>query len=392
MMPPAAMGGAAPMAPYSAPGAGAGGAPGGGGAGTTPAAAPGQPATGSSAAPGPLVASGAGSTVSAPGVAAMSDEVNPDMLLAQRVLGGLARGCEYWPTPITWAVGVIKTLMGSQVVIASSLGGGSYVPSAVYLPATARLAVVDPALPFGWAHGWMGCPKPTKILVDHFEHFSKRAVGATLSAMATTDSRAPQPPGLADFLAVAQRDALRLLSVAPTLDGAHQHRLTAFDPVLAQRVSAIDGKRADISTYAAAQLTAAVIHAASQPDGTQQPLADANEATILAAVQHGTADDQAWEAYEESAYKRYGDDLFSPDSRAPQDCDDSDLYHATVLWYRHYYQAARVVELVRLWRGGGVPPLTEIAYCGVQAGFGPAVTSMVSAIEQQIDQFRGRTA
>lgn len=384
MMPPAAMGGAAPMAPYSAPGAGAGGAPGGGGAGTAPAAASGQSASAGSgvSTPGPVVAGGAGSTVSAPGVAAMANEVNPDMLLAQRVLGGLVRGCEDWPAPIAWAVGVVKTPVGSQVVIASSLGGGSYMPSTVFLPATARLAVVDPALPFGWANGWMGCLKPSKILVDHFEHFSKRVAGASISAMVTTEWWPEEPAEVNDFLAVQHRDALRMVSVAPTLDGAHQHRLTALDSVLAQRVSSLASKRADVAAYAAAQLTAAVIRAAVQQDGTGHPLATEDEGNILASVQRGTADSGSWKLYDELAYRRYGDDLISPDSRAPQDCDGSPVYHKTVLWYRHFYHIGRVVELVRLWQVSP-PPLAEIAYCGVQAGFGSVVSSMMSAIEQQ---------
>lgn len=159
MMPPATMGGGAPLAPYSAPGAGGpGGAPAGGSAATAPATSSGQSAgAGSSGpAPGPLVAGGAGSTVSAPGVAAMEPEVNPDLLLAQRVLAGLVRGCERYPTWVRWAVSVLKMPMGSQVVIASNIGDGGYVPPGVFIPATARLAVVDPVLPFGWGQRWMG--------------------------------------------------------------------------------------------------------------------------------------------------------------------------------------------------------------------------------------------
>ncbi|MCV7075684.1 hypothetical protein H7I94_08100 [Mycobacterium szulgai] len=225
--------------------------------------------------------------MSAPGVAALGEEVNPDLLLAQRVLGGLVRGCERWPAPIAWAVSVVKTPVGSQVLVASSLGGGSYLPATVFLPATARLAVVDPALPFGWAHGWMGCQKPSKILVDHFEHLQKRVVGASISAMVTTELRPDRPAGVADFAGFQHIDALYLVPAAPSLDGAHQHRLAALDPVLAQRVSAIDAKDGHLSAYAAAQLTAAVIQAAAQPDPTGEPLATADEGNILASVQRG---------------------------------------------------------------------------------------------------------
>lgn len=384
MMPPAAMGGGAPLAPYSAPGAGPGGAPAGGGAATAPAATPGQSTSAGSgvSTPGPLVAGGAGSTVSAPGVAAMTTEVNPDMLLAQRVLGGLVRGCEDWPAPIAWAVGVVKTPVGSQVVIASSLGGGAYVPSTVFLPSTARLAVADPALPFGLAQRWMGCQKPSKILVDHFEQLSRRVAGAEISAMVTTELWPQEPAGVADFLGVQHRQALGMVSVAPTLDGAHQHRLTALDPVLAQRVSAICQGR-DVSLYAAAQVTAAVIQAAAQPDATGDKLVTDDEINILQSVQRGSADGVSWKLYDELADRRFDGALVSPDSHAPIDHDGSELTESLTLWYRHYYHAGRVVEMVRAWKVSP-PSLADIAYCGVQAGFGSVVTAIVSAIEQQV--------
>ncbi len=383
IMPPAAMAGGAPLAPYSAPGAGPGGAP-GGGAATAPAAS-GQASSAASpvgAGPGPMVAGGAGSTVSAPGLGTMANDVNPDMLLAQRVLGGLVRGCEDWPAPIAWAVGVVKTSVGSQVVIASSLGGGAYVPSTVFLPATARLAVADPALPYGWAQRWMGCQKPSKILVDHFEQLSKRVAGASISAMVTTELWPQEPAGVSDFLGVQHRQALGMVSVAPTLDGAHQHRLTALDPVLAQRISAISQGR-EVALYAAAQLTAAVIQAAAQPDATGDKLVTEDEVNILQSVQRGSADAVSWKLYDELADRRYQGALVSPDSHAPVDHDGSELTEALTLWYRHYYHAGRVVEMVRTWKVSP-PPLAEIAYCGVQAGFGSVVTSMVSAIEQQV--------
>lgn len=391
LMPPAAMGGAAPLAPYSAPGAGAGGAPAGGGSGTAPAASSGQSATAGAAAPGPVVAGGSGATVSAPGVAAMTNEVNPDLLLAQRVLGGLVRGCEDWPAPIAWAVGVVKTAVGSQVVIASSLGGGGYVPSTVFVPVTARLAVADPALPFGLAHKWMGCQKPSKILVDHFEQLSRRVAGAELSAMVTTELWPQEPAGVTDFLGVQHRQAMGMVSVAPTLDGAHQHRLTALDPGLAQRVSSIDSIGCDVSAYAAAQLTAAVIQAAGQPDDTGKPLATVREGNILASVQRGTANDMSWKLYDDLLRDEYGNDHESPDSQAPLDHDGSELTQALTLWYRHFFRLGRVIELVRLWKGGTVPPLAEIAYCGVQAGFGSVVAATISAIENEIRGRRGGT-
>ncbi|WP_139805856.1 hypothetical protein, partial [Mycobacterium avium] len=102
----------------------------------------------------------------------------------------------------------------------------------------------------------MGCQKPSKILVDHFERLSKRVAGASISAMVTTELWPVELAGVGEFLGVQHRQALGMLSAAPTLDGAHQHRLTALDPVLAQRVSAIAANGQQVAIPAAAELTA----------------------------------------------------------------------------------------------------------------------------------------
>ncbi len=174
-----------------------------------------------------------------------------------------------------------------------------------------------------------------------------------------------------------------MVSVAPTLDGAHQHRLTALDPGLAQRVSALYQGGREVALYAAAQLTAAVIQAAAQPDATGDKLVTDDEVNILQSVQRGSANAMSWKLYDELADRRFDGALVSPDSHAPIDHDGSELTEALTLWYRHYYHAGRVVEMVRAWKVSP-PSLADIAYCGVQAGFGSVVTSMVGAIEQQV--------
>lgn len=388
MMPPAAMGGGGPLAPYSAPGSGA---PSGGGAAPSAPAAGGQASSaggGGLAPPGPVLAGGAGSGSAMGGVAGSVSEVSADMLLVQRVLGGLVRGCEFWPAPIAWAVGMVKTPVGSQVVVANSVGGGGYLPPRVFLPSTARLAVVDPALPFGWAQRWMGCQRPSKILADHVVQLSKRVAGASISAMVTTEVWPVAPAGVGEFVGVQHRQALGMLSAAPVLDGAHQHRLTALDPGLAQRVSVVDAG-GDVSVWAAAQVTAAVIQAAAQPDATGEQLVTADEVSVLQAVHRGAADEMTWNAYDQAADQRHNGALVAPDSHAPLDHDESELTESLTRWYRHYYQCGRIVEMVRAWKASP-PPLAEIAYCGVQAGFGSVVTAMISGIEQQLAG-RGRS-
>lgn len=393
MMPPAAMGGAAPLAPYSAPGAGAAG--GWGAAAATAPAVSGQSSGAGSgmSAPGPVVAGGAGSTVSAPGLAAMPDEVNPDLLLAQRIVAGLVRGSQHYPTLVLWAVSVLKMPMGSQVVIASNIGDGGYLPPGVFIPSTARLAVADPGLPFGWAQQWMGCRYPAKTLVDHFEQVSKRVAGVKMSAMVTTQRYAEQPECTNDFLAVNHVDAMNMLSEAPTLDGGHQHRLTALDPVLDQRIRAALDQRRYAPAVVAGHLTVAVIQAAQQqPEVAECNLVTAHELNVLASVNRGSANEMSWKLYDQLTEQRNGGALIlTLDTYGIEHLDGSEVSKSSAAVYRRYYQAGRIVELVRCWKDSP-PSVADVAYCGVQAGFGSAVAAVVGALEMHAQQPPGRSA
>jgi len=387
MPPPAAMGAAQPLAPYSPPGAGAGG----GGAATAPAAgASGQSTpsggSGSSAGPGgaapPVLAGNPGSSAAMSALAGSATEVNPDLITAQRVLAGLVRGSEDSAALVVWAVSVLRWSLGSQIVVANNMGGGWYLPSTVFLPATARLAVNDPSLPMGWAEDWMGCQKPSKILVDHFERLRKLVAGVTVSAIVTTELW-PEPPSCGgDFLGLQHRDALSVLSDAPKLDAAHQHRLAVIDVGLAQRIQNLD-RGGDVSVWAAASLTSAIYRAARNPDDTGSSLVTDDEDKVLEAVNSGTANDALWLAYDHAAEARDNGSAIWPDRHAPQDNDGSDRARAIILWYRHYYRMGRIIELVQCWKTRP-PALAEVAYCGIVAGFGTVVMSAILEIEQRL--------
>ena len=387
MMPPAGAMASGPMAPYSAPGAGAGGAggasPAAPSAATSPASAGAGGSGGGGPAAGPVMAAGHGSAGSAAGLVSTGAEVNPDLLLAQRVLGGLVKACENWPSLIAWAVSVVKTPVGSQIIIATSAGGGGYVPPPVVLPTTARLAVVDPVLPFGWAARWMGCQRPSKILADHFDLFSKKTAGAQLSAMVTTELWPQAPEGVQDFLGMQHRDALALMSEAPRLDGGHQHRLAAFDAGLAHRVANLN-RAADVSAWASANVTAAVINAAhAELDPSGDKLVTDDELAMLQSVHRGTADAVGWGLYDSLVRRRHNGVLEWPETHAPQDFDGSKLNHDMAQVYRKYFRMGQIVELVRCWKFSP-PPLADVVYCGIHAGFGAVVAAEIGTLEQQL--------
>lgn len=394
LMPPAAMGGGVPLAPYSAPGAGPSSA---GGGAPTSAASAGQgssggaaPAGGGLAAPGPLVSGGSGSGLASGALGASSSEVNPDLLRAQRVLAELVRGSEASGMLPIWAVSVLRLPEGSSVVVvANNMGAGGYLPATVYLPIPARLAVYDAALPMGWAEDWWCCQKPSKILVDHFEHLRKRVAGVSISVVVTTEVWAKAPvdwPG-GDFVGVQHRDLLRLLSEAPKLDGGHQHRLATVDPALAQRVTALADRGGRVSEVAAATLTNAVYGPAKHGvDPQLPPLMGDAEAQLLAAVNTRTATADTWAAYETAVADRNEElhgALSWPETYGPVDHDGSKVCRDSIRLYRNYFRMVRMIELVRCWKTTP-PALAEMAYCALMAGFGHEVANTVAAVERQL--------
>lgn len=387
-MPPP-MAGGQPLAPYSPPGAGAGG-----GVPATPTAPAGGGPTQSSSGAAPagtpaMVAGSGGSSVASSAVAASTTDVNPDLWTAQRVLADLVRGTDRSGDVqvVWWGVSVLRTADGPSTVIASSVGGGGYVPPAVYLPLTSRLAVYDSSLPMGWGEDWMGWQSPVAILAAHHERVAETLAGVRVSAIATSEVWPRRPDCGGDFVAVQHKDILQMPGQAPILDGAHQHRLKVIDPALAQRVAALD-RGGDVTAWVGAQLTAAVIRAAMEPDETGKKLATPQDAEILEAVNSGRATADRWEAYEQEVAQREGGAVALPEIHAPRDRDSSPASVDARLWYRHYYRMGRIVELVRCWRSLPVS-LADVAYCGQAAGYGSVVAAMIAAIEQHLKNPHG---
>lgn len=370
MMPPP-MAGAAPVTPYSAPGAGTA-------TPTTPASAPAAPpahsaASAPSAGPTPVIT---GATGAVTGASVSSVDTNPDLVAAQHILAGLVKACQ--ARPIFWAVSVLRTPVGPQTVVAGSVGGGIYLPPEVFLPSTVRLAVLDPALPFGWAHHWMGWQSPSSILAEHVDQLQHVVSGVTMSAMVTCELWPRRPDCGGDFLAIRHDELLG--SNASPLTGCH--RLTATDPVLASRLAALD-RGGDVSKWVASELTGAVVRTATEPDATGSPLAVAADAAILGLVSAGSAGEKEWQEYQEDVDRRGDGAVLMPEIHAPRDADDSPSTRNARLWYQHYYAMGRIAEMVKCWAAQPIS-VAEVAYCAVAAGFGGTVAAVVAELEQRL--------
>jgi hypothetical protein len=313
--------------------------------------------------------------------AAPRKRVNPDLLSAQRVLAGLVKACP--ARPIFWAVSVLRTPVGPQTLIAGSVGGGGYLPPEVCVPSTVRLAVLDSALPSGWASAWMGWQCPLDILVDHYERVAKVVAGVTVSAMTTSELWPKRPECGGDFSAV-RHEELVLSTASPLVGG---HRLTATDPALAARLMALD-RGGDITNFVAAQLTRAVWTAAAQPDATGLSIAVNEDADILALVAEGAARRDHWDSYRRDVERRADGAVMMPEIHAPRDADDSPGSVNARMWYRHYYARGRVAEMVTSWASQPVSIL-DIAYCGVAAGFGAVIAAVVTELEKRLAESAG---
>ncbi|MCP9276482.1 hypothetical protein [Mycolicibacterium arenosum] len=392
MMPPTAMGAAQPLAPYTPAGSGAGGA--GGGASTSAAAggssgaqpgAPAQSAASAGAAP-PMLAGNPGSSAAMSALAGTSRDVNPDVVLAQRVLAELVAGSDASTTLATWAVSVLRSSFGPQIFVAGNMGGGWYLPESVYLPAAAKLAVCDPALPVGWAATWMGSQKPSRILIDHFDRLRESVNGVSgpvFSALVTTDRAGTPSDFSGDYVAMEHVEARALCPEPPALDAAHQHRLTTIHQALAERVDGLAG-HANAALTAATILTNVVytgMKAHSGDLGFGQPLVAEEDERILGLQNRGLATDEAWAEYDAAVQIRGGGAALWPEQfQGVQDNDDSETAKHAMRLYEHYYRTSRFIELVNCWRRRP-PPLAEIAYCAITAGFGAAVVQTLNDIE-----------
>jgi hypothetical protein len=308
-------------------------------------------------------------------------QVNPDLDSAQRVLAGLVKACP--ARPIFWAASVLRTPVGPQTLIAGSVGGGGYLPPEVSVPSTIRLAVLDPSLPSGWAAAWMGWQSPLAILVDHYERVAEVVTGVTVSAMVTSELW-PSPPDCGgDFLAV-RHEELVTSTVPPLLGG---HRLTATDPALAARLTALD-QGGDITTMVGAQLTRGIWVAAAQPDDTGLPIAVKEDADILGLVSESKAGREQWDNYRRDVERRDDGAVLMPEIHAPRDADDSAGSVTARMWYRHYYARGRIAEMVTCWESSPVS-IRDVAYCGVAAGFGAVVTAVVAELEKGLSESSG---
>ncbi len=355
----------------------------------TAAASPSAPAGGAqpggqqSGSAGPaMVASASGGTTAG----MLPDEAdNPDLAVAKRVLTGLVIGTSAAPDPIVldWAVSVLNTSIGKQVVIASSMGGGGYIPPTVFLPADARLAVTDQSLPMGWAALYTGWPAPVDIVVAHSEKLSEHLAGVSISAIAATNSgqsSAYRPSGVTDYLTLSLADVLKDGNgTAPVFGGGYQHRMTSVDPDLARRLSMLD-RGGDISTHIATQVTIAVATAAQQETPR---LIDPVDLNTLAALGDGATVD--WAEHYRQVCGRENNAMFYPSVVAqPSDLDESVTSVNIRAVYQHYYRMGRMVELVRCWRHSPVSVL-DIGYCAYTAGFGATVSEALVPWERHFN-------
>ena len=388
-VPPAASGGGGGLAPYVPPGGGGGPGP-PPSAGTMPASA--QPAAPAGATPqhggggagAPLVAGSGGAGA---GAALTDSEPSADLLLARRILDGLVRGTEVREDLLNggfvqWAVSVVQLPSGPSVSIASSMGGGAYVPPGVFIPNSAHLAVFDELLPLNWATRFMGVEQPTSLLAAHAETLSEHVAGARRSALVTTELGIPRPVGWPDFESIRAVDILHSPGEAPSVGGGYVHRLMTVDRPAWAKVQTV--LQQGLGLQAAGAITEAVLAAAAQTpsplagmDGQESRLVEQYDVDhVLEPLRNRTAVD--WDAHYRNVIERHNSAVLHPSmAGAVLDADDSEVSRASQQVYVHFYRAGLMVELLRCWRVQP-PSLPDLVYCAKIGGFGHVVDAVLA--------------
>lgn len=319
-------------------------------AGTSPAAGATGPAT-----PASQNAGGAVGPTGAPLMAAAHTTstvapkpVNQDLQLAEHIVQLLVRSD--LSSPVEWAVSVIRTAAGAQVLVASNVAGGSYIPRHIFLPTPVKLAAYDPALPIGWFKKWFGWGNPMDILSDHYQRTLIAVRGARATAMATSRPLSrPADPNV-PWTFVNRNELPPGPGTRP--DGAHQHRLTAHDPALAAQIRNLNPQQ---QFQLAVAVTKSVITMTVGPDAL--PTADKTDTDMLDKVSAGTATNADWTAYK--ALVRDAD--LEPALHAPQSDDDSENTRRERVQYESTFMRARVKEMISYWET--MPPnVHEVAY------------------------------
>jgi hypothetical protein len=325
---------------------------------------------------------GTGGAVTSAAAASAAEE-NPDLVKARRLLADLVHGTDASgvKAPIMWAVSVLHATSGVYTYVASSVGGGDYLPARVYLSRSADLAVCDPRLPAGWADRFTACQRPSAILAAHFEELREHVLDLRVSAICTSEMLAKRPLCGGSWEPLSMYEAQRLPGEAPQLDGWHRHRLAVTDPGLWSRLQTID-RNANTGTAVtlAAAITETVLAAAAEPDDTGRPLAIAADEELWDRVKAGAVTDDDWHTWAEASDQARE----LAEGYAPPDEDESQATRTMQGWYTHWFRAARLVELLQCWDPRRpLNGVCDVVYTALAAGFPDVVAAAIADVERR---------
>jgi hypothetical protein len=224
MLPPGSMGPPAGAVPPPAP--------------TVPAGTVGS--TNAPAAPAPSAASAAASPTLIPAsvvaagqsAAARERRESPDAAAAKELAYKLQHAAQEVEYPIEWAVGVFRSLSGTETVITSN-DGASYIPAGVFVPRSVRVLSTDPLVDDHFRQLWFGWADPARVLIEYAQ--LRVETGWRLVAAATTgvvnvlrDAGVEHPPSCTRQTNPWRQEGVEV--PAPVLDGMHEHRLATLWP------------------------------------------------------------------------------------------------------------------------------------------------------------------
>jgi len=361
---------ASPSMMLPSPGMGAPAAPGApsGAVPSLPGSGSAAPVPGGSTAPTPLpgASASAGPTlvpasVMAPaaGAARGKRPVSPDVAAANALAWELQAACDKRGYPLSWAVGVFRSPVGSETVVMSNDGSG-YVPPGVFVPRNVRLLVADPLVDKAFRDRWFGWADPARVLVE-YAGVRARTEWKLVAATANDSVAGFRGAGVEHGEPCKrERSPLPKDWSPPALDELHVHRLQLEYPDLYDRLQRLGGGQPALQERAILPTSGRLVDSAKSAVGVEVPPILRAVWTTLTAGNEPTP--AVWEKYDaENAVFAVLPAAHRPGGFENGPQQPEDVPSGNGEFYRNQWFVARTLEHIGGWSTRPLP-LADMVY------------------------------
>lgn len=311
--------------------------------------------------------------------------VSPDVAAVNALAWELQAACDKRGYPLSWAVGVFRSLTGSETVVMSNDGSG-YVPPGVFLPRNVQLLVADPLVDKAFRDRWFGWADPARVLVEYAglrTHHKWKLVAA-----AANDSVAAFRGTGAEHGEPCKRERCPLVKdwSPPALDELHVHRLQLEYGDLYDRLQRLPEAEPNLQERVILPISRRLVDSAKSKVGLEVPPILRAVWTTLTAGNEPTP--TVWEEYDAE------NSVFAvlPAAHRPGGFEDGAQQPEDVPWgngefYRNQWFVARTLEHIGGWSTRPLP-LADMTYAAAAIGTVDIAQQLEPSLREIENEFR----